>query len=553
MSHRSRIFIPLGLIVMLLPLWAAVEAHPVSGQDTESITGKVFPSVVKVEARNLTRRVATGVVVGQGGYIVTTALISPRDGEIFIRTSEGKRSEAKFLGMDPETHLALIQAEDKDLPPIDAAKPGTLSPGSWIAVVSVSPEDTPAFTQGYVSSVAPDRVRLNVWVGPGMSGSPVVDREGRMVGLLRGVYVDEQPIVFQFMEREVVGSGYVFSRAEAPASGMAVAVPVDVVESVAEEIKRKGKVPRGWLGVSIALNEEDKVEIMRVEEDSPAELADLRKGDIVLEFDGEEVRDTEQLARMIRRKSPGETVVLEVERKGKVKEVKVRLGEYSEEDVWKDFERKFPRLFRSRPFETPRAFPDVFRRSFGKRKYIGIYPQEMNRELAAYFGVDEGTGLLVTRVEKDSPAERASLRAGDVIVRADGRRVEKTRELSKLIGEKEEGEKITIEFLRDKKKKSVEVEVEEEEGSLFRYPGEARVYRKVIRDTAGRAADALAAAPGSLGRYAQDYLREQLEDWEAVTEEWKNRLKKQQRETERLYEEALKVFRTAGKRAEIIV
>jgi len=101
-----------------------------------------------------------------------------------------------------------------------------------VGVVSISPEGTPAVTQGIISSISNDWLRLNVWVTPGMSGSPVVDNNGRMVGLLRGVYSDEQPVVFEFREREVVGSGYVYSRAQAPSSGMALAVPIEIVSKV---------------------------------------------------------------------------------------------------------------------------------------------------------------------------------------------------------------------------------------------------------------------------------------------------------------------------------
>lgn len=548
MNTRAKAIFSLTVLLFAIPLLGDAKSSSIMGPQIEDVAEKVFPCVVKVESRNLVRKVAAGVVFDKDGHVVTTALITPitpRDEKIFITTSDGKRIEAEFLGMDSETHLAVIKAEEKNLTPITLAK-AKLSPGAWIGVVSMSPENTPQVTQGIVSSVAQDRLRLNVWVGRGMSGSPVVNKQGQMVGLLRGVYMDEQPIVFEFQEREIVGSGYVFSRAEAPASGMAMAIPIDVVESVTNEIKEKGKVERGWLGVRIWMNEDDRVEITEVEKDSPAELADLKEGDIVLQFDGEDVDDAEMLAKMIRKRKPGETVTIKIERKGKTQDVRVKLGEFTEEDVWKDFESKFPNLFRARPYEElkraePRAFsrPEIFRWGFGQRKYIGVYIQELNRELSEYFGVDKGTGLLIERIDEDGPADKAGLRVGDVIVNADGKRVESTQELSRLIQDKEKGDKVTIEFIRDKKKRTVDVEVEEEETSLsYAFPGDTKQYKK------------LAEAYKKQGEESYKRYMEQQKD---MSEELKRQMEKQQKDAEKYYKDALTYRVTAARRKGIRV
>jgi S1-C subfamily serine protease len=484
-------------------------------------------------------------------------LITPRDEQIIITTFEGERFEAEFLGMDSETHLAVIQAKEIKLAPIAMAKSKELSPGVWIGVISISPENTPQVTQGIVSSVTEERVRLNVWVGRGMSGSPVVNKQGQMVGLLRGVYVDEQPIAFSFQEKEVVGSGYVFSTAEAPASGMAMATPVDIVESVATEIKEKGKVEHGWLGVRISPNEDSQVEIIEVEKDSPAEIADLEEGDIVIEFAGEDIVDTEMLAKMIRKRKPGETVTIKIERDGKARDVKVKLGELSEEGVWSDFERKFPTLFapskeKLEVWSAPElARPDVFRFGFEHRKFIGVGIQELNPELSEYFGIDKGTGILVSSVDKDGPADRAGLKVGDVIIAADGGRMERSQDLVNLIQDKEKGDKITIEYLRNKKKRTMEVEVEVEEGEssapffMSRNPQQYLGTWRNYMDTYETQSKKLAETYKKMG---EGQYKQHMETQKKMNEQLQNQWEKQQKDVQRYYTDAFKTFNYVTKK-----
>jgi S1-C subfamily serine protease len=482
-----------ALVIMasLAVLAASFGAETTGAKGTEpnitDVAKKVFPSVVRVEVQNHMRRVATGVVVEKGGYIVTTALISPREEKITVTTSEGKTIDAEFLGFDTETQLALLKVKDAGLPAIALGKAADLAPGSWICVVGVSPEQTATVTQGIVSSVAEDKLRLNVWVTPGSSGGPVVDANGRMVGLLRGIYMEEKPVVFQFRDREQSGSGVVFSsRAEAPSSGMALAVPVDIVKDISAQIKDKGKVERGWLGVGIAADKDGRTVIATVDPESPAELAKLRVLDIVLKIGDKDVNSPDVLAAEIRKRKPGQDVPLKVERDGKPMDVKVKLGVIAEGEALREMEARFPGFFGPEapmpgtatksvsPEKAPRPgaprplVPATPEWSYETRKFIGVYCGELNRELAEHFGVKEGTGLIVSKLTEGGPAEKAKLKVGDVIVMVDGKRVESANDLIDLVQAKEKGTKIKLEILRDKKAMTIEVEVSEEEsGGLF--------------------------------------------------------------------------------------
>ena len=493
MSEKGRVVIGITALFLsaALSLNAAPAAPGAPEVSTEQISKKVFPSVVKVEARNGYTKVATGVVVDKDGYIVTTGLIWTKEENIVITTSDGRRSEAKFVGWDSETRLALLQAKEKNLPPITLARTGDLAAGAWIGVISMSPENTPSVTQGIVSSVAPDRLRLNVWVTRGSSGSPVVDKEGQMVALLRGIYMEDQPVVFEFREKEVVGSGYVFDRAEAPSSGMALGIPVGIVKSIAGEIRETGKVSRPWLGVAVGENEKTQVVVESVDPESPAEMAKLKEGDVILAIDGKAITSGSVFVSEIRSRKPGQDIDLKIEREGKTIGLKAKLGEYPEAEAKRELEARFPRLFPpmppvpaqpgkpgEAPFEskeyrvvTPPREPGAWP-MWEKRKFVGLYLEPLNKELLDYFGVKEGSGLLVNKLTKDGPADKAGLKVGDVIVRADGRKVESVGDLSELIQDKKKGDKVKFDIIREKKPMAVEVEVGEEEGQslseLFR-------------------------------------------------------------------------------------
>jgi S1-C subfamily serine protease len=540
----------LSLIAFLLVLTWSLQAAPkglgLEDNTLENVSKKVFVSVVKVEARNGVNKVATGVVIDKDGNVITTSLISPRDEEIVVTTSDGRRIPAKFLGLDPETHLALIQTKDKNLIPITPGTAEGLAPGSWVGVISISPENTPAVTQGIVSSVAPDRLRLNVWVTRGASGSPVVNKDGQMVGLLRGIFTEDQPVLFEFREREVVGSGYVFGQAEAPSSGMALAIPVNIVNFVTAEIKEKGRVSRGWVGVSISQNEKGQVEINSVEDDSPAKLAKLQEGDILLTIDGKKITGAPMFVSEIRNKKPGQDSKIEVEREGKTVEAKVKLGEYPEGEAQRELEARFPRLFPPQPPQPPAKStepaepkmakpekapkpPSRLREAvpawpgWEKRKYIGVYLQEVNKELLDFFGVKDDKGLLVNSLTKDSPAEKAGLKVGDVIIRVDGQAVGTVADLSELIQDKKKGDKVKVDLIRDKKPMTVEIEVAEEESPSLSYFYETLPSKEAV---------------GELTKELQGQYARSREYYERYNTETRDKLKKLTEEMTLKYKDA---------------
>jgi serine protease Do len=270
---------------------------------------------------------------------------------------------------------------------------------------------------------------------------------------------------------------------------MALAVPIDVVMSIAADLKKSGKVERGWLGVSVA-EKDGKVEIATIDSKSPAELAKLKEGDLILKIDGKDITSGPSLSSEIRSRKPGQDITARIERDGKPLDIKVKLGEYTEVEAQRELELNFPQFFgRGRimppgmPAPAPKeANPDrQMPRNLGlpksrttplprdyfwqTRKFIGVTLQELTKELGEYFGLKDGLGLLVAQVEDKSPAQKAGLKVGDVILKADGKQVESSSALSEMIQGRKKGDKIKLEILRDKKPLSLEVEIAEEESS----------------------------------------------------------------------------------------
>ncbi|MCK4759789.1 MAG: PDZ domain-containing protein, partial [Candidatus Aminicenantes bacterium] len=208
--------------------------------------------------------------------------------------------------------------------------------------------------------------------------------------------------------------------------------------------------------------------------------------------------------------------------------VKVKLGEYTEEDAWREMEMRFPRLFvgpEAKALERAPFARQAF--SFETRKYIGVYVDPLNKELAEYFGVKEGLGLLVANIREDAPAEKAGLKVGDVLVKADEKKLERQGDLSRVIQEKEKGDKIKIEFYRDKKLRSVEVEIEEEESDeiLIFSPEDWEDYTK------------------TWGRSSENILRQQRKWQDESGREFRKQIERMNRELEeqsKRFEETLK-------------
>jgi membrane-associated protease RseP (regulator of RpoE activity) len=230
------------------------------------------------------------------------------------------------------------------------------------------------------------------------------------------------------------------------------------------------------------------VGVTQVVKDSPAEKAGLRKDDVILRIDGENVSSVRKLNRLVSELAPDQSVRVSFSRGGAEQEVTATVTKRLNQSFAGDFLRGEPKVWKfegpdmksfkweGRPFNRGDLFDNDgnFSFSLGNTRRIGVSTMELTKQLADYFGITSGKGVLVTSVTDDGPAAKAGVRAGDVITAIEGEEVDSPGDLSRVINRKKEGE-VTLTIIRNKSQQTIRV-----------MPSEARVPGTLDRPQVGR-------------------------------------------------------------------
>ncbi len=240
-------------------------------------------------------------------------------------------------------------------------------------------------------------------------------------------------------------------------------------------IAKPAKRSNAWLGVYTQSVDRDISDAFELEidygaivnevlGDSPADEAGIKDGDVIISFDGRKVWDQDDLLDFIEDKNAGESVALELFRDGKSVTVNVELGKRPRS---KGLFSRAPRAHsRNLVFSDP-GHGKYRHFSSNRGGYIGVSLTSLSEQLADYFGVKNNNGVLITEVAEDSPAQKAGLKAGDVIVAIEDEEISNYADVKEIVGESDQGDKLTFTILRNKRKKKIEVEVGESEDSSF--------------------------------------------------------------------------------------
>lgn len=265
----------------------------------------------------------SGFIISQDGYVLTNAHVVADTDEVMVKLTDKREFQARVIGFDRYTDVALIKIDAGSLPVVTVGDPNRLEAGEWVAAIGAPFGFENSVTVGVVSAkgrLLPNGsyvpfIQTDVAVNPGNSGGPLFSTRGDVIGINSQIYSQT--------------GGYM---------GISFAIPIDIALDISRQLRETGKVTRGRIGVqsqeltqdiaaALGLKQPQGVLVAAVQRGGPANRAGIVPGDVVLRYDGKEVHNPADLARLVGASRPGTTVNAELWRKDKTIAVKIRVEE----------------------------------------------------------------------------------------------------------------------------------------------------------------------------------------------------------------------------------
>ena len=349
----------------------------------------------------------SGVIVSKDGYILTNNHVIEGAEEIAVVLSNGREYKAKVVGTDAGrqgTDLAVLKIDGKNLPVLPIGNSEELQIGEWVIAIGSPFKLAQTVTRGMVSAKGrsiddipivryADFIQTDAAINRGNSGGALINIHGELIGINTAI---------------ATGGGL-------GNAGVGFAIPSNLAKRIMTQLIEKGEVERGWLGVvlqpinydlaeKLKLGEPRGALITQAHEGMPAHKAGIRRGDVIIEFDKVTIRDMNHLMHVVAATGVGKTVEVKVIRGGKEKVLRVKLEKRTQEVL--------ARLRgRGEPFAPDEDDTEAF---------VGIQVQGLTDELAARYGYEGETGVIVTAVGRRSPAARAGIDVGTLIQEIEG-------------------------------------------------------------------------------------------------------------------------------------
>jgi serine protease Do len=358
----------------------------------------------------------SGVIVDPSGIALTNAHVVERATDIEVVTAEGKKHRAKLVGLDKRTDLAVLRLQGGGpYPSASLGDSDKVKVGDWVLAIGSPFGLQQTVTAGIISAKGrsigqgpfDDFLQTDAAINPGNSGGPLVNMSGEVVGINSAI-----------LSRSGGNVGIGFS------------IPSNMAKRIYTELVARGKITRGWLGVSIqpltpelaksfGLKEPKGVLIADVVKDSPADKAGLASGDVLLEFDGKKVDAPQDLQKIVAVTAPGKGVPVRVWRDKGEKTLDIKIGET--------------------PEETAQLEPS------GKGKsLLGLETRPITPEIARQLNLRTTEGVVVARVEEDGPAAEAGLQRGDVIREVNRQRIRSVPDYERVTQSLKPGDRVTV-------------------------------------------------------------------------------------------------------------
>ncbi|MFY9269715.1 MAG: DegQ family serine endoprotease [Candidatus Manganitrophaceae bacterium] len=354
----------------------------------------------------------SGVIVDPDGYIITNNHVVAKSDEIKVLLGDKREFKAKLVGSDPKSDLAVIKIEAKDLPTIPWGDSSRLQVGEYVLAIGNPFGLNQTVTMGIVSAVGranvgiadyEDFIQTDAAINPGNSGGALVNTHGELIGINTAIFSQS--------------GGYM---------GIGFAVPSNMVHSVMQSLVKGGKVVRGWLGVSIqevtaslskefGLKESKGALVGDVLPKSPAERAGFKRGDVVVEFNGQAITDSTQLRNLVAQTPVGAKVKVRVVRDKKEKELDVTIEE--------------------QPKEVARGGGGAEEGQEETSTALnGVEVRNLTPDMARQLGLGRNEkGVVIVQVEPGSAAEEAGLQRGDLVMEANRKPVRNADEYDEIL------------------------------------------------------------------------------------------------------------------------
>ncbi len=355
------------------------------------------------------RALGSGVIITEDGYIVTNYHVVDGADEISVTLSgSDEEHKAKLIGSDKDSDIALIKINAKDLHPIAFANAKDIKIGDVVFAIGNPFGVGESVTQGIISALGKDAVGINRYenfiqtdasINPGNSGGALIDSRGALIGINTAI-----------LSRS--GGNH----------GIGFAIPVDMVKNVITQLAKDGKVSRGYMGVNISVLTKDLKDlyenkkgavVTNVQQDSAADKAGIKRGDLILKVDGEEIDSPQELSRIIGNKNPNETIKIKLERDRDIHFASLKLGDQQNAVIT----GKSSKLLEG-------------------AELANITPQTAKR-----LRLPITNGIAITAIKSNSKAQKEGFQVGDVIIQVENSPIGSIEDLSRYLNNSSKGAK----------------------------------------------------------------------------------------------------------------
>jgi serine protease Do len=367
-------------------------APQLDDEDIPEILRRFYGQPQLPQAPRDSTSLGTGFVISSDGYVLTNHHVVDGADEVVLRFTDRRELEAKVVGSDPESDVALLKVDATGLDAVAVGDSDALKPGQWVVAIGSPFGFDHSVTAGVVSATGRTSqftgqryvpfIQTDVAINRGNSGGPLLNTSGEVIGINSQIFSNT--------------GGFM---------GVSFAIPIEVAMSAVQQLKGKGYVSRGLLGVNIQEVTRDLARSMKLprpggalvfgfSDDSVAAKAGIKLGDVILSYDGKEIASSGDLPPLVGASAPGSRVVLGVFRAGKTIEIPVTVGELPRD-------------------QTRTAATGDADAAAGNA--LGLVVEDIDATTRGQLGLDTGEGVLIARLV-GTAGSRAGLRPGDVVL-----------------------------------------------------------------------------------------------------------------------------------------